>query len=552
MRAAAVLASAVCCLLLSCTPDRPPLQTKSARRVILVYINTLRTDHLGVFGYERKTTPAMDAFARRAVSFDHALTTAPWSLPAARSLLTGRQPEEYDSARTLSEILGSAGFSTALFSAAPALSADYDMQRGWDILQVALKAPAATQVDLALEWLELVRGQNAFVVVHLADTQFPYQEPASYRRLFAGDPQAPFGETLSENTAVDARVTDRAARQYLIDRHDNALRYLDDELARLFAALEEDDLVFLFSGHGEEFWDHASFGHGHSLHEEVLRVPLLIRAPGLEPHRVSAPVSLLDLTPTILDLLGMDRAEYGFDGISLVPVMNGEPDAEEQLSERCLAFGRPLFGPMRWGIVSGALKYSTSGGEEMLFDLSDDPLESNNLLVGKEWTAGAIYRRKLGEALGRDIAVAFQLDTVSPSQPAPQPVKATLSFAGNAALVWVVDQPAISALSWAWKEDGNAVARWEAGFRQARRVLAVPENSIDVASRKIALLVDAGEQHFEIPVQPTSAQRRGTDRRPLARTRLPGGLRMSLDYCIAALPAEDTGRMPRLSVPKTR
>ncbi len=531
-------------VLANCSPASKPDLPKQAQRVLLICVDNQRADHTGIYGATRDTTPALDAFAHTGIAFDHALTPAPWVLPAMRAVLTGRQPEEYDSATTLPELLRERGFATAMFSANPWLSARYDMQRGFDLFQVAPKASAAVQVDQVIEWLHQNSDRNVLLVLHLADAQLPFREPASHRHLFAGDPVPPLGESLTRSDLLGARLANPMTRAYVAARYDNNLRYADDQLARLFAAVGNDDIVVYFSDHGEELWDRGRFGHARSLAHEVLHVPLVIRAPGFEPGRIPPPVSLVDITPTLIDLLDLDPSEHAFDGTSLVPAMGGEPDAFTRLGTRSIAFGRPLYGARSWGVQTGLEKYITVRGIEMLYDLATDPHESSNLLAGREWSAGLPFRRRLAEALGRQIKIGFVLTAFSSSGLFPKAVEAHLEFDGGVASLWVADQPANAALSWAWTDQGRAFARWEAGFREGHQIIVMPRKTIGAAERSLTLDVSVGERSYVVPVSLDASQRSGTRRQRLAAARLPEGLVITLDACVAPIPGSDTGRMP--------
>jgi hypothetical protein len=154
-------------------------------------------------------------------------------------------------------------------------------------------ASAQDQVDRALGWWKEQEGRDALLLVHLMDPHLPYDEPKRWRRLF---PTQAAPEVLGERFFVEdvlaARMGDYpAAQQYIRDRYDNSIRYADDQLARLFGALRDEDLLVYLSDHGEEFSEHGGFEPGHTLYDELLRIPLLLRAPGLSARRVDAPYS---------------------------------------------------------------------------------------------------------------------------------------------------------------------------------------------------------------------------------------------------------------------
>jgi arylsulfatase A-like enzyme len=383
-------------------------------RVVMVFVDTLRPDHTSLYGYERDTTAAIDHLADEAAVFTSAYSVSPWTLPAARSIVTGRHPEHYATGPTLQGILGDRGWASAFFAGNVYLSTNFDMERDWDLHRVGGVFPSADEVtDDALRWLDEQEGRDAIVQVHYMDTHLPYHEPRSYRRQYAADAPEGLGERFSlPDVRRSGAMKDEAAQQYIRDRYDNNVRFATDQIRRLVDTLDDNDVLLLFADHGEEFWDHGQYEHGHSLYDELVRVPLVIRAPGIEPGRVAAPVSLIDLAPTVLDLVGEPIPE-GTEGWSLVPLMRGEPEAEQRFRDRPVAFGRPLYGLERWGVRKGDDKWSTIEGREAMYDLSTDPGEQQNLLINDVTDAGAPLRDALANALGREVVVGYRL---TPSQ----------------------------------------------------------------------------------------------------------------------------------------
>ena len=173
----------------------------------------------------------------------------------------------------------------------------------------------------------------------------------------------------------------------------------------------EDALVVVYSDHGEEFFEHGQMGHGHNLSEELLMVPLIIRDPSLPAGRVSAPVSLIDIAPTILDLLSLPlpEGEVAMDGVSLVQAAHGDPPALSALQHRPQAYGRILFGDDSWGVLLEGKKWVSSGLEELLFDLDRDPTEDHNLLEGQALDT-QVYLDALAERLSRPVSRVWRAD----------------------------------------------------------------------------------------------------------------------------------------------
>jgi arylsulfatase A-like enzyme len=414
-------------------------------RVVMVFIDTLRPDHLSLYGYERDTSVAIDHLKDEAAVFTQARSVAPWTLPSARTIVTGRHPEYYDASPTLQRILGDRGWATGFIAGNVYLSVNFEMTRDWDFHRVGLWPLAEEATDDALRWLEEHDGRDALLQVHYMGTHLPYVEPPSYRDRYAGAPAGGLREEFHLSDVRRANVDrDPAGQQYVKDRYDNNVRYVTDQVRRILDTLDDNDVLLVYSDHGEEFWDHQGFEHGHTLYEELLHIPLIVDAPGVGGQTVDAPVSLLDLTPTVLDLVGVEPPGP-LDGRSLVPLLRGEPGADEPFRERDLAFGRPLYGAERWGLLRGTEKWTTTEGGEAIFDLSADPGEQTNLLgPASHRTADttAEQRAALGEALGREVGAGYQLSPTNHRGGQPIPgLWVMCTVPGGFREVWQADDP---------------------------------------------------------------------------------------------------------------
>ena len=239
-------------------------------RVVMVFIDTLRPDHMSLYGYERDTTASIDGLKDRASVFTQARSVAPWTLPSARAIVTGRHPEKYDSAKTLQETLHQNGFATAFMAGNVYLSSNFGMARDWDFHRVGLWPMAKKVTDDTLAWLDEHEGRNALVQVHYMDPHLPYLEPGSYRNRYAGQgPDGLRGEFHLRDVRRQNIQKKPKVQQYIRDRYDNNIRYATDQIARLLKKLDENDIVLLYADHGEEFWEHQGFEHGHSLFDEL-------------------------------------------------------------------------------------------------------------------------------------------------------------------------------------------------------------------------------------------------------------------------------------------
>jgi arylsulfatase A-like enzyme len=324
---------------------------------VLVSIDTLRADHVSAYGYARQTTPQLDRLAAAGVRFAQAFAAASWTLPSHVSLFTSQLPSRHGVqhdrvalpalATTLAETLAAAGFATAGFVSWIYVGERYGLAQGFDVYRELIDlsrlefasgggaAQADAVIDAALGWLGSAPRRPFFLFVHLFDPHMDYAPPPPYDTLFGGDPVASDGRYASVRRYISylhadpPAPPDAATRERITALYDGEIRYADDQLGRLLRALErrgEECIVIVLSDHGEELGEHGSFeGHGWTLYDEVLRVPLVLRLPGGEAAGtvVQTPVTLIDVAPTVLEALGLP-VPGSFEGTSLLPLLRGE------------------------------------------------------------------------------------------------------------------------------------------------------------------------------------------------------------------------------------
>jgi arylsulfatase A-like enzyme len=300
------------------------------RSVILLVLDTLRADHLGLYGYGRNTSPHLDAFARENVAFRYAFTAAPWTLPSVTTMFTGLYPSahgpvpldtlpEVSRARkfapgllTLAQVLGQRGYRTAAVSSNPWITPTFGFDQGFGIFEYLGEQPAGRIVQAATALVGKLskRDEPFFLYLHFLDPHDPYAPPEPYGRMFTG------------RLPSEVRYDDEMQRN--MRRYDGEIRYLDDEIGRFFAFLKERRLydralIVVVADHGEQFREHGAINHGNSLHNEEVRVPLFIRDP-LSRRRaevVETVVSTVDLFPTVLGQLGIPVPRGQRDGLSV-------------------------------------------------------------------------------------------------------------------------------------------------------------------------------------------------------------------------------------------
>ncbi|MDA0835773.1 MAG: sulfatase-like hydrolase/transferase [Planctomycetota bacterium] len=348
--------------------------------ILLITLDTTRADRIGCYGYDRVETPHLDELARRGVLFERAYATAPMTAPSHASMFTGLHPPEHGvytngivalepDVPVLAEYLQRAGYATSAFVASVVLQTKSGLNRGFehydDDLSSAEKGgdelhqsrDGAHVVDAAVGWLKNRRHQSApfFCWVHLFDPHEPY---------------------LTHDDVFGEAYRDRP--------YDGEIAYVDRQIGRLFDSLDElglskDMVIVVVGDHGESLGEHGEETHGYMLHETTLRVPLIVADPRLEVknRRVSTPVSLVDLFPTLFDLAGLPQ-EGQIARRSLHPALLGEPLSSRICYSQTLEpYIEARWSPLR-GLTTDRWRYVRTSIPE-LYDLQIDPSELKNL-----------------------------------------------------------------------------------------------------------------------------------------------------------------------------
>jgi arylsulfatase A-like enzyme len=407
----------------------------AARSLVLVSLDTLRADHLGLHGYARATSPQLDRWAERAFVFLNAVAPANATTASHHALFQSRSAgaalADRDGAATLAQLLREHGLRTAAFTGGGTLSRQTGFARGferWDE-----DAPALAQsVPRALEFLEeaAASGERFYLFVHAFDVHLPYDPPPPHDRAFLPDYQGPVRgpATLPLLRSVrrifeqahrpEAPRLDAADRAQVAALYDGEIAHADLVLARLLARLEQPDLagtlVVILSDHGEEFWEHGSVLHAHTLYQELLHVPLLLRVPGREreARRIDSRVSLLDVMPTALELLGVP-APASARGRSLLPLLEGAAPPAAPVFAEGFAFDAKLQAVLdgHWKLIR-----DLGSGRVALYDLAADPSERSDLARSQPAEVARL-RALLDAELGAQLPEAEPLPL--PAQPDP-------------------------------------------------------------------------------------------------------------------------------------
>jgi len=401
-------------LLADCHKGEPP----RPRNVIFILVDTLRADHLGIYGYTRRTSPHVDALAGESVLFRNARSQASCTFPSANSILTSRYPSAFlgqandalgipDGIPSIAEVLQGQGWRTVAVSASPVVrkspgrfnpSGGYG--RGFEVFDEGCTWKPANCVNrAAFRELEANQGNAGdtrplFLYLHYLDPHGPYHPPQGHPHTWAsgrpekkfirdGNPN-PIGDHIYKG-APDPGITP-ADLTYLIDLYDEEIAYFDGQLGRMLdelrrrGLLDTSILVFV-SDHGEEFLEHGHIKHCRTVFDTSIHTPMMVRVPGVNPRSVSEPVQNLDIVPTLLDYLGIDPAKLPLEGRSLRPLIGGGrlPPGPQGAPGARAGWQFGMQGTLR-SAADGRYKliHDLASGTFALYDLRADPGETRD------------------------------------------------------------------------------------------------------------------------------------------------------------------------------
>lgn len=384
-----------------------PREPRTGRDLIFVLVDTLRADALGVYGASPSPSPWLDAHASRAMFFERAVAQAPWTYASVTSFMTSRHPSSLKlherpaagdqhmpaldpAIPRLADVLRGRGYRTAGFYTNPFLGPGSGVDVGFDVYEFVggpgRDGPTAGWVvDAALQWGRVLAKARAagdrnpaFLYLHFMEPHLDYQPPRAFwtpEALAYRGPLDGSSRRLHKKMRSGVPFT-QADLAFLRALYQGEVAYLDTELRRLEGGLRalglwREDTVFVLTGdHGEQLGEHGEFEHG-DVHAENVHVPLWIESGDLGPRSVADVVRLLDLTPTLLDLLG-ERSIEGAEGRSLMPLARGEhlpplPAFTEY--------------PERFRVTTDRLSLLLDHGSPALYDWPVDSREITNLVT---------------------------------------------------------------------------------------------------------------------------------------------------------------------------
>jgi arylsulfatase A-like enzyme len=420
--------------------DRAIGSAGSPQTVILIHGDTLRKDHLEVYGYERSTAPTLRRLAEEGALFNNAITQTSWTKAATPSIMTSLYPTTHGvhqiadrlpaSATTIAEVFRDGGYATVSFSSVAFTGQFTNLHQGFEELHESESTAgragprgaktAREFVDRLVAWLEDHRDVPSFVYLHFFDPHPPYEPNRPWDTTFA-DPRgrdeylreqevlkkaiaSPFladRGMATRDELLKARIDPDAYLRYSKDWYDGSIRGMDAEIARLVERIEElgsadRSVIVFFADHGEEFHDHGQMFHGQSLYGELLRVPLIFWRPGRVPRglKIDDPVGLIDVMPTVLEMAGLPVPREA-QGRSLRPLLTAGGKSGGAASgwtpRPVIAERQPqgnsdfLRGVESYAVMEGDWKLIHNVGpragrpEFELFEFLSDPLDQKNV-----------------------------------------------------------------------------------------------------------------------------------------------------------------------------
>lgn len=374
---------------------------KNKPNIILISIDTLRADHLSCYGYRRKTSPNIDTFAEKSLVFTNAISTSSWTVPAHASMFTGLYPSRHglmqspqpgklpETIKTLAEILGEFGYFTAGFHGGGYLSSYFGFNRGFDVYS-SKGSRIEHNLNNCLRWINRHRKDRFFLFLHGSNCHVPLSPPKEFD-IYSLGINAEYNTNRRSMYSWEKPKTNEEL-EYIVAKYDGEIRYMDHLIAKLIDEITrlkiiDNTIIILTADHGEEFMEHGQIGHIRTLYEELIHIPLIVSLPdGYAAKSINRPVSLVNIVPTVLDILQI-RQKNNLDGRSLLPfIENGNDDADSLVISETGKDPHKKIGdepPREDYKVPEFIRSARTKDWKLILDKNDNPIELYNLLDDK-------------------------------------------------------------------------------------------------------------------------------------------------------------------------
>ena len=395
-------------LLTLCMTFAPKASAQSAPNVLFITVDTLRADHLGCYGYSRETSPHVDKIAQDSVIFTRAFTQGGWTKPAMASVMLSLYPFNHGvlsgttklppEIPTLAQVLRKSGYQTLGIQTNPFLQKGQGFAEGFDSYLFEADAPADRVADLFLQ--HVPKQSHWFTYLHFMDPHLPYKSPQgkfidqTYAGLFTASDKL--------NHRFIRRQIPKLApadKQFLVDRYDEEIAFFDVHFGRILDWLRntgslKNTIIVIISDHGEEFFEHGGFEHGHSLYNEILHVPFIFYDAKVKARSIPDLTRTIELYPTLLGHLRIPIPPHVL-GTNLSPVILGQSSVP---ALQAFSSGMRI-GARREALQDSTFKIiQTEAGSPRFYDLKNDPAELKNLAkLAKPPEEHSHYRKHLKE-----------------------------------------------------------------------------------------------------------------------------------------------------------
>ena len=373
----------------------------SRPNMLLISIDSLRADHLGTYGYERETSPNIDALAADGVVFENTVSSSTWTLPAHMSMLSSLNSRVHgvvddgrkltDAATLVSNVFQRSGWRTAAVVAGPYLNHQFGFAQGFDVYDdetISFASTGASHVERtslktherALELLDDFGTDPFFLFLHYWDVHYDYMPPYPFHLMFDPDYEGDINARRFERSRRINPDMDRRDLEHIVALYDGEIAVVDMFLGRLFLQLKrrglwDETMVIVTADHGDEFFEHGRKGHRKSLYRETLQIPLVIKFPASRwgGDRVEAISGVVDIAPTMLDVAGLEALPES-NGRSLLHEMTGSAEPTVYFADLDQTLDAVMSDPLK--LIRGVSRGTETTA---LFDMHADIDEMNNL-----------------------------------------------------------------------------------------------------------------------------------------------------------------------------
>ena len=372
-----------------------------AKHLVFIILDASRYDHFGYNGNGDGMTPNIDALAETAQIFDSAIAAAPYTITSVSTLFSGLHPETHGVRKVthkfpadlenMPRAFKRSGFYTLALSGTKFTDRQYGLTRECDEV-ISLRDPEDKEQTLSRMRREAMEegikkaaesGKPVFIYTHFLPPHWPYHPPGEFNSRYIANARVKYPRSWQIKGLLDNYLFDEAADDLEVHhrRYMNNLAYGDHVTGELFDLLKQyglydDSLIVVTADHGEAFNEHGHFGHNTTTYEEMIKLPMLVRVPGVEPRRIAQPIGLIDYFPTFAELFDLELENAHFEGRSLAPLLLGGPEDPSE----AYYYSRAVGSSMVFCLRGQRYKFVFDDYDEELYDLQADPGERDNII----------------------------------------------------------------------------------------------------------------------------------------------------------------------------